>query len=393
MVTQHLALNCRDGFFFKDGRGWATSTMNRAGSYDWPFPPTVLGLVRGAVGRTLETEQRRVFRKADWVRETERVTLGATLPLRRPRGAAAWSSAHRMWPVPADALYLEGQGTVHRLEPASLPGVGTLGRGDDPALEALHWAHVGANAKPLTPPRWWSDGDFLAWLRGEDVALDSTATKVEGPSQPRRTDVRLAVAPDTFTAMESMLYSIEVIEPWERDAQGDAHQWTIGAEVSLPETAAHVPLAEQLYVFGGNGRGGDADALAPEVFSAHAGGIGDSKRLKLYAVTPAHFTRGWLPDGFVSDGGVYRGELPKIAGEVILRGAMVPRAAHWSGWNMDKGGPRTTKRLVPAGAVYAFERADGRAFTATERNDLWLASWGQDTDLGFGRVVAGISKG
>lgn len=392
MSTQHLALNCRDGFFFKDARGWSTSTMNRAGSYDWPFPPTVLGLVRGAVGRTLETEQGKVFHKPDWVRETEKVTLGVTLPLRRPRGSEVWSSEHRLWPVPADALYLEGEPAVCRLEPEALTGVGSLGRGDDPTLEALQWPQVSADAKPLTPPRWWTDAAFLAWLRGESLTWAAKGGRVVGPSQPRRTDVRLALDPDTFTARESMLYSIEVIEPWERDDEGDSFQWSIGAEVSLPDTAAQVSLAEELYVFGGNGRGGDADALSPDTFGAFELGEQDSARIKVYAVTPAHFGRGWLPNGFEVDARGYLGQLPGINGEVVLRGAMVPRATHWSGWNMDKGGPRTTRRLVPAGSVYVFERADGRAFTAEERKGLWLASWGKDTEMGFGRVVAGISQ-
>lgn len=107
-------------------------------------------------------------------------------------------------------------------------------------------------------------------------------------------------------------------------------------------------------------------------------------------MTPALFDRGWLPDGFAAcDDNTYRGQLPGAEDELILRAALVPRAAHVSGWDMAKGQPKPTNRLVPPGAVYHFVRADGAAFTSAQTERLWLAALGGRTREGFGRFVPG----
>jgi CRISPR-associated protein Cmr3 len=46
--------------------------------------------------------------------------------------------------------------------------------------------------------------------------------------------------------------------------------------------------------------------------------------------------------------------------------------------------------MVPPGAVYFFERADGRRFGEAEAKSLWLAALGTRTNEGFGRVVPGV---
>ena len=129
---------------------------------------------------------------------------------------------------------------------------------------------------------------------------------------------------------------------------------------------------------------------------------GGSKGLRLVVVTPAKFQKGWLPSGFVADGGKFLGQLRGIpSSDVELRAAFVPRALHVSGWNLVGGGhsrgkpseggaPKETSRLVPPGAVFFFERVDGRLFDRDDAHKLWLAALGGRTDEGFGRVVPGI---
>ena len=106
-------------------------------------------------------------------------------------------------------------------------------------------------------------------------------------------------------------------------------------------------------------------------------------------MTPACFEAGWLPDDFAARDGAYHGRLPGVDAEVILRAAFVPRPTHVSGWDMERGHPKPTRRLVPEGAVYFFEKVDRTPFTAGEMGGLWLATLGADGDEGFGRVVAG----
>ena len=108
-----------------------------------------------------------------------------------------------------------------------------------------------------------------------------------------------------------------------------------------------------------------------------------------------------MPDGFkpTKVGGgrwQFRGALPGISGELMLRAACVPRPTHISGWDMasdkDNGGaPRATSRLVPPGAVYFFARdIEKETFTADDARALWHAALGDRRHEGFGRVVPGI---
>ena len=82
--------------------------------------------------------------------------------------------------------------------------------------------------------------------------------------------------------------------------------------------------------------------------------------------------------------------LPGVAAEVTLLAALVSRPVHTSGWDMEKGSPKRTLRLVAPGAVYFFAKSDRRSsFSAAEVGSLWLAAIGRDTHQGLGRVVPG----
>src|SRR5690606_4739317 len=157
----------RDGFFAKDGRGWHTSASGRGHGLDWPWPSTVLGALRSAWGRGEETRGKTIFGPDDWQTRTQPIRLGRTLVLRRQHGAT-WRSEDATWPVPLDALWLEGHCEVYRLEPVE-PLTPTLGRDDDGAREALWRPTLDDPSKPLGAPRWWSSEDLISWLVGESV--------------------------------------------------------------------------------------------------------------------------------------------------------------------------------------------------------------------------------
>src|SRR5436853_613608 len=168
-TTAHLALIPRDGLFCKDARGWHTSASGRGHGLEWPWPSTILGALRSSWGRGEEHRSGTLFRPEDWKAHTAALRLDRTLVVRR-RPGAPWSTEHRAWPVPQDALWLERRTKVYRLEPipAALP---TLGRDDDPARESLMKPALDFQEKPLSSPRWWSEEDFAAWLAGQDVPV------------------------------------------------------------------------------------------------------------------------------------------------------------------------------------------------------------------------------
>jgi CRISPR-associated protein Cmr3 len=382
-TTARVALVPRDGLFCKDGRGWHTSASGRGHGLDWPWPSTILGALRSAWGRGEEARSAAPFGPDDWRARTAPIRLGPTLTLRRPH-ARPWRFEDTVWPVPADALWLEGRERVHRLDPQA-PDVPTLGRDDDDAREALWRPRLAEAGKPLASPRWWSSEDFSAWLAGQLVAVrgrdDDALTTI------RRVQAHVGIRPDELTADEGVLFSHDVVETLEARAE-----WAIGAEVALADGA--LPAVATL---GSDARLARVESLPAALFEPPAVLLEafrskPPRGLRVVAVTPICFARGWLPDGLEDQDGTYRGRVPGLDHDVVLRAAFVPRPMHVSGWDMAAGAPKSTSRMVAPGAVYFFERTDGKPFGEADARSLWLAALGTRTEEGFGRVVAGVWK-
>lgn len=374
-TATHLALVPRDGFFAKDGRGWHTSTSGRGHGLDWPWPSTVLGAIRSLWGRGEESRINKSFTPVDWRTHTRAIQLGRTLVLRRRHGSD-WSAEDTIWPVPLDALWLGGRETVHRLDPVP-PLAPTLGQDDDDAREML-WRPVPDDAqKPLVSPRWWSCEDFTSWLAGRSVSIRERAL-----GTARRMQVHVSIRPESATAEDGALFGHDVVETLESDSE-----WALGVEVALPDGT--LPKVATL---GADARLSAVEVLPATMFEPPTGVLEAFRPsrpgMRLVAVSPLCFERGWLPDGLTKANGEYRGTLGGL--EVILRSAFVPRPVHVSGWDMAKGEPKPTSRMVPPGSVYFFERSDGKSFGEAEARTLWLGKLGTRTDEGFGRVVPGI---
>jgi CRISPR-associated protein Cmr3 len=379
MTTTHLALVPRDGFFAKDGRGWHTSASGRGHALDWPWPSTVLGALRSLWGRGEETRSNTTFTPGDWRTRTQPIQLGRTLALRRKHGAT-WGVDDATWPVPLDALFLEGQSEVRRLDPQK-PTAPTLGRDDDDAREAL-WRPVFTGAsKPLKAPRWWSSEDFTSWLTST-----STSVSLRGESREttRRVQAHVGIRTEELTSDDGVLFSHDVVETIDRGGE-----WALGVEVALP--AGDLP---DIATLGSDSRLARVESIPTTLFEPPMRMLeafrSSSPGLRLVAVSPLCFEKGWLPDGLVKTNGGYRGQIEGFDHEVILRAALVPRPIHVSGWDMAKGEPKPTSRMVPPGAVYFFERADRTPFSEADVKALWLGALGTRTDEGFGRVVPGV---
>jgi CRISPR-associated protein Cmr3 len=145
-------------------------------------------------------------------------------------------------------------------------------------------------------------------------------------------------------------------------------------------------------MLGGRRRITQAQPLDPAVFDFPANLPRGSRGLRLLLATAAEFARGWLPDGFEPTGDRESpcvGRLPGLTGEVALRAALVPRPLHLSTWDMANRRPRPTRRLVPAGAVYFFQRTDRSGFSESDFKALWLAPWGGAARDGLGLVAPG----
>jgi CRISPR-associated protein Cmr3 len=378
-VTARFALVPRDGLFCKDGRGWHTSASGRGHTLEWPWPSTVLGALRTAWGRGEESRSGDEFGPDEWYTRTAEIQLRSTLVLRREPHDVGWSAGCRVWPVPSDALWLE-DGEVCGFEPVP-PTVPTLGRDDDGEREALWRPRLENAAKPLPSSRWWGEDVFATWLAGRSIP---TGASEKRPALHRRIQAHVRIRPDELTADEGILFSHDVVETLEKEAE-----WAIGVEVTLPGET--LPGLARL---GSDGRLVWIEPLPEGVFDPPEPVLdafrAKSPGLRLVVVTPACFNRGWLPDGLERREGSFRGRLAGIDSELVLRAAFVPRPLHVSGWDMANGAPKPTSRMVPPGAVYFLERADGQSFDEVTARALWLKALGARTEEGFGRVVAGV---
>jgi CRISPR-associated protein Cmr3 len=217
------------------------------------------------------------------------------------------------------------------------------------------------------------------WLAGRAVQ----APGKEALSLARRLQVRVGIRGEELTAEEGALFSHDVVETLEREAE-----WAIGVEAQLSGDAL-----SGVATLGSDARPVRIEPLPESLFDPPAEVMAAFQRksagLRIVTVTPACFTQGWLPDGLSRRRNEYRGRLANL-GEVILRAAFVPRPMHISGWDMAAGAPKTTSRMVAPGAVYFFERADGQPFEEADARALWLTAIGSRTHEGFGYVVPGI---
>ncbi len=324
-----------------------------------PWPSVFAGAFRSALlaadtqrlaefsavsGAHFDTEEQRSQRMRDVLGASLFATLGT--PQRPGDFRITWASLARRQglsaqlalPLPADLVaQSEGQQVgLLALQPAPLPA-GVSGSASLPMTALLRTPR---QVKPASGH--WLDGAGLAaHLQG---SLPSTTLRTD---VLYRRETRLGIALDagSRTASDGALYTSEAV--------------SFGAEAGFLvgiEGAPDLP-ATGLLRLGGDGRGARWQRLdfAPLLTPSAQGG-----RFRLVLTTPGVFSGGWLPEGVTLD----------ADGSCRLRGegfsarlacAALPRHEVVSGWDLVRWAPKTAQRVVPAGAVYWFDRFEGDA--------------------------------
>src|SRR5579875_2397679 len=225
-----LVLSPRDGLFLKDGREWASAAAGRAHSLDWPMPSTLFGALCTACGRLREAAGQTLGAR-EWRELAAAVTLGPSVALRRllAPDPAAWAPAHRVWPVPADALFLAEEAgrmrQVVRLDPRP-PRHAVLGRDDEQAAARLWWPRLEAQAKPAPAPLWWAEEAMLAWL-GDAAAERPCEGAFRGLALPRHVQAHVGIDAALLTAREGILFAHDLVETLD----GERCEWAIGCRL------------------------------------------------------------------------------------------------------------------------------------------------------------------
>jgi len=361
---------------FRTGKPFATGA--EGDTLPFPLPSTLAGALRTAYAEATA--------QGAWVdyraRQTELldVTVHGPVLVRR---SLARGSIERLFPKPADAVYLN---TLRRLQPGLLPG----GAGCDlPAGLLPVYLETDDRSKPQPGPAFWGEPALQNWLQDRDP----------GPLEPGGSallpvDLRTHVGldPATLAADAGRLFQSAGLDGGPLRRPAAIRGWAEHNHALLVHCTAGLPATWRR--LGGEGRLVRVEPLAdtdwPDCPSTLESALKNAKGLRLILATPALFAGGWKP-GWLDDR--LEGAPPSApALRLRLRAVALDRWQAVSGWDLaadGRGKPRAVRRLVPAGTVYWFEVLDG----AARALDLWLRAVSdqeQDRRDGFGLALPGI---
>ncbi len=375
-------LEPRDPLIFRDGRPFHATPGARAMTLPFPFPSTLAGAIRTRSGQG-------DFSEANIQRLKNLSIRGPFLAeVDRAGNVISW-----LFPAPADALLLKqaAQGQAKRvwLRPVHLPeGVQTA------MPDSLHPVSPNPTVqeKPhRNSPMFWHWAQLASWLAAEhpeDGLVDLTELGIQ--PLPRESRVHVRIGPEAMTAMEGYLFQTEGLRFHQTSHQDKRLQLQNIRYFALAvETEAEFPSG--LGFLGGERRimawrqGNDSLPPPPDAIKQR---IVENGYARLMLITPGSFRQGYLP----SEGLTRLAEL-----QIHILGVAMPRRPeHVSGWDMEIGRPKPTRRLAPAGTIY-FVKLEGSAQARAAFVDaLWLQSISdepQDRRDGFGLALLGAWDG
>jgi len=348
----------RDTALFRDARPFAGNAP--AVSMPTPWPSTLAGLFRTLDG---QDEAGRWTGNAEDARKLE--VAGPLLV----RLGAQDEIADFYFPAPADAVFFKVEGKeklkVHRLHPSADEGgfCSDLPEGLLPTV----FSSTENPGKAASGPKWWKAGKFFEWLQGNvEDGLECTSSEfgITLPDSEER--VHVGIDSDTLTAEDGNLFMTHMRRFTAR----------VGNEFQrfalLAWTTAD--LSQKLATFGGERR---LSRVVPVQTALPKPPEPVGNRLRVVLLTPGLFADGWRPS-------------TQLGGAKLVA-ACVGRPSSVSGWDYDKGGPKASRRLTPAGSVYWLEFSNAEEATkwASENQYQSIADGEQDRRDGFGIIIIG----
>lgn len=377
-----------DPLLVRDGRPFGPNPGARARSLPFPFPSTATGTVRTRAGQDPNGYFHPKFAEA-----VTAVHVRGPLPVELVDGEWRYLA-----PAPRDALAFEendGTLTVRPLTPLELePGISRDLDGQNKTKE-LHLVGLTVRGELRKPtrkaPAFWRWAQFAAWLAAPET-WSKAAAELGWPTLLTDRRMHVSIDPTTGTGRDGMLFmtgglSFHHTRQAEEPNMTESRRLALAVAVVVPDrftiAPGWAPMGGERRLMTWHPDGPDLPPMLPDLQQT----IVDAKRCRVVLLTPAAFDDGWRP----------RWLLEARAGvKVGLEAAAVGKPETVSGWDMVAGGPRPSRRLVPAGSVY-YLKLDGQP------DDIrrWLAEiWMQcisdndnDQAAGFGLAVVGAYDG
>jgi CRISPR-associated protein Cmr3 len=356
----------RDPLIVRDGRPMFAG-MPQMRSLDFPLPSTLAGLARTRAGAG-----------DDGRFDHSQIAALRTLAVRGPWLVtldANGNATENFWPAPRDGVWSGGDEDAAGTDWNALrphPGDADVTTDLERGLELIGFESTPPESKAgPCAPAFWSWPAIAAWLR--DRQKPTQQNVLEPLIHERR--MHVAIDPNTGTAVDGALFATDGLRFWRRMGQTE-----VRTALAFQTDAERFGL--ELATLGGERRlshvrayGGGLPTQPPGLKDKLAG----ESRARVLMATPACF-----PAGSASE---------SVHGQKVVA-VCVGRPDIMSGWDMEKCGPKPTRRLVPAGSVYWVELPN-----SSEARADWLArAWAQpaseqaeqDRVDGFGMTFVGV---
>jgi CRISPR-associated protein Cmr3 len=245
---------------------------------------------------------------------------------------------------------------------------------------------------PKETPSFWSWSQLQQWLeKPEDkIGVDPEALGI--PRLPVETRVHLAIQPGERVGIDGMFFQTSGLRFLQCCGKKPLRTRQFALSVQFEEASVAgraLTMEPQIAPLGGErrlARWSPAAAEWPRMPQEVREKIVATRRLRLLLLTPAIFEKGCLP-------GWSRRSWP-LGGdaEATVRAAAVPRPAILSGWNLETGQPKPTRRLAAAGSVYFLELQGTDEAVRQWCDAAWLGCVSddeQDRRDGFGLAALG----
>ena len=363
------AIEPRDPLIARDGRPFSADASNRAHSLSFPFPSTTTGAVRTRFGL-----------REDGTFDASQAERVKKIAVRGPfllemRG----EKIEFLLPAPRDALLFDhAEGLeIKALVPLEIPD-GVIW---EPPLDSLR-SVVGlqendARKPSKTAPAFWRWSAIEKWLlNGALERTEAANLGHNGPTREERMHVQMEIG--TRRAKEGMLFGTSGLE-FSRREDGDLVRLALAVASSekVPEGAGHLGAERRLMNW-------STPPISPPIIS-WAAQIATEKACRLVLATPADFG-GWKPDWILGQNGV--------SAQVVA--ACVGRPQTVSGWDFERGKPKPTRRLAPAGSTYFLKLEGHENDIEAWAQKFWMQAVSNEETArrdGFGIALLGCWNG
>lgn len=374
-----------DPLIARDGRPFNNTPGARASSLPFPMPATLAGAARTLAGSDPNTGQ--FVATPDAARSWE---------LRGPLLAELRDTDVRwMLPAPADALLLRDNANEQQAHLKQLVPLVCEGASSDLASDLLLVGTPGYDpAKPLAkPPTFWYWDQLVAWLSAPSSKSSISISQLghRGPAGEAR--VHVGIDPASQVASEGMLFQTRGLE-FTHSARPAEFRSAVRLALAIETTA---PLRVAVAPIGGERRLArwepTKQALpgTPEQVAAIAKAIAENRACRVLLLTPALFNAGFRPEAQS-----YLLHPPGHALTLTVRAVAAGRAQVLSGWDLERGGPKATRRFVPAGTVLFVSMQGAQDVIEDWVRSTWLrcvSDGEQERRDGFGLAVFGAWSG